>query len=30
VQELQAISALSTAITIESICAELDQANQVA
>jgi hypothetical protein len=30
VQELQAISAHSTAITIESICAELDQANQVA
>ncbi len=29
-QELQAISAHSTAITIESICAELDQANQVA
>src|SRR5450631_922212 len=30
VQELQAVSARSTAITIESICAELDQANQVA
>jgi alpha-methylacyl-CoA racemase len=28
--ELQAVSARSTAITIESICAELDQANQVA
>lgn len=30
VQELQAVAARSTAITIESICAELDQANQVA
>jgi hypothetical protein len=28
--ELQAVAARSTAITIESICAELDQANQVA
>jgi hypothetical protein len=29
-QELQAVTARSAAITIESICAELDQANQVA
>ena len=30
VAELQAVTARSAAITIESICAELDQANQVA